>query len=555
MKIAMLQQNFTVGDFEGNTTKILKGYKKACGLGAELVVSSELAIWGYPPKDMLERRGYVAKQDECFENIRAEIGEVGLIIGIAERNKLAGKSLFNSAVLIEKGQVVATRRKTMLPTYDVFDESRYFEPGKEIAQTVRYRGKRLGILVCEEIWKNGTENPYGEPLYQCDPIKELKDDKPDVLVVINGSPYYWGKGNARFSLTANIIAFGLNCPVIYVNQVGGNDDLIFDGRSFALDPSWRCIAAAKPFEEDMVIVDTNSKVEVLYPFDLSQLKDLYDALVLGTRDYVRKTGHNFAVVALSGGIDSAVTAHIAVAALGRENVMGVGMPSPFSSPDSLEDAEALAKILGIEFRVMKINEIYAACGRALEPIIGWYEPGSIEGDVTEENVQPRIRGLLVMAITNRKGKRKPLLISTGNKSETAMGFCTLYGDTAGGFAPISDVLKTDVYGLANYICRTRNRIPKSTLTKAPTADLRPNQKDEDSLPPYRILDPILHAYIEEQKDFEEIVAMGHDETIVRRVINQVNRNEYKRDQIPRGLKVTSKAFGAGRRWPIAAKFL
>lgn len=555
MKITMLQQNFTVGDFEGNTAKILRGYKEACRNGAELVVSSELAIWGYPPKDMLERPGYVAKQDEYFENLCAEIGEVGLIIGITERNKSVGKPLFNSAVLIENGKVIATRCKTMLPTYDVFDESRYFQPGKEIARVVKYRGKRLGILVCEEIWKNGTENPYGEPLYQCDPIEELKDDKPDILAVINGSPYYWGKGSVRFDLVGNI-ASRLNCPVIYVNQVGGNDDLIFDGRSFALDSSGRCMGAGNPSEEKIVMVDTESKIEILYQFDQDQIKYLYDALVLGTRDYVKKTGHDTGVVALSGGIDSAVTAHIAVDALGRKNVIGVGMPSPPYSPeDSLEDAWELAQMLDIKFHIIPIRDIYNSFGRALEPVIGWYEPGSCEGDVTEENIQPRTRGVLVMAMTNRKGPKKPLLISTGNKSEIAMGFCTLYGDTAGGLAPISDVWKTDVYDLANYINRFRNRIPKNTITKPPSAGLRVNQKDEDSLPPYRILDPILHAYIEEQKEFEEIVAMGHDGAVVRRVINQVNRNEFKRRQMPPGLKITSKAFGTGRRWPIAAKFL
>lgn len=555
MKIAMLQQNFTVGDFEGNTKKILDGYREACSRGAELVVSSELCFLGYPPKDLLEHKNYIEQEQVAYYGLFSDIGNTGLIVGITQRNrKEYGKPLYNAAKLIENQLCRTAWQKVLLPSYDVFDETRYFEPADlSSSHSKKIHNSKVSMLICEDIW-NGTENPYGEHIYKRDPLIELEYNKQDILIVINGSPYYWGKGNVRFDLVSSI-AKRLKCCVIYVNQVGGNDDLIFDGRSFAVDSSGRCIATAKPFEEDIVIVDTNSKAEVPYPFDLNQFKNLYDALVLGTNDYVRKTGHNFAVVALSGGIDSAVTAHIAVAALGRENVMGVGMPSPFSSQDSLEDAVKLATILGIEFRVMEINEIYAACGRALDPVIGWYEPGSIEGDVTEENVQPRIRGLLVMAITNRKGKRKPLLISTGNKSETAMGFCTLYGDTAGGFAPISDVLKTDVYGLANYICRIGNRIPKSTLTKAPTADLRPNQKDEDSLPPYRILDPILHAYIEEQKNFEEIVAMGHDETVVRRVIDQVNRNEFKRRQMPPGLKVTSKAFGTGRRWPIAAKFL
>ena len=552
----MLQQNFTVGDIEGNTKKIMDGYREACDRGVELVVSSELGLFGYPPKDLLERKEYLLKQNEVLETLLPHIGDAALILGAADRNIFEGKPLHNSALVLRDRSIPYRRHKSLLPTYDVFDESRYFESGNPKAVTIfAHKGLNVGILICEEIW-NGTENPYGEKLYSYDPVGRIKDRlrHPQILIVINASPYYWGKGNVRFSLVSGI-AQELYCTVVYVNQVGGNDDLIFDGRSFAVDKNGNCISAAKLFEEDIVIVDTKSKIEVSYPFDLNQTKDLYDALVLGTRDYVLKTGHDFAVVALSGGIDSAVTAHIAVEALGRENVMGVGMPSPFSSQDSIDDAWELAKILGIVFCAIPIFNIYDACGKALKPVIGWYEPGSVNGDVTEENIQARIRGLQVMAITNRKGKRKPLLISTGNKSETAMGFCTLYGDTAGGFAPLSDVLKTDVYNLANYICRFRNQIPKSTLTKAPTADLRPNQKDEDSLPPYRILDPILHLYIEEQKGFEEIVSSGHDEATVRRVIDQVNKNEFKRRQMPLGLKVTSKAFGTGRRWPIAAKFL
>lgn len=556
----MLQLNFLVGDFVGNTNKIIAGYKKAVAMGAELVVSTELALFGYPPKDMLLYKSFLDAQNRELEVLKKEIGNIGLIVGIAEINTGDGKPLFNSAVLIKNGKIEIVQRKSLLPTYDVFDESRYFEPGKNLTEifdipSSGFFNDCVTILVCEDIW-GGNENNQSRKLYQWDPVMELNGLDVNTLIVINGSPYYWGKGDVRFNLVSGI-SKKLHCNVVYVNQVGGNDDLVFDGRSFAVNENGECIAVAQPFVEEILIVDTDSSKTVEYPSDGQNLKDsesiknLYQALVLGTHDYVRKNGFEKVVIGLSGGIDSALTACIAVDALGKENVLGVTMPSPFSSQGSVDDSLALAENLGIQIITIPIHDIFRGYGQTLQPI---FEGKQL--DVTEENIQARIRGNILMALSNKFGY---LVLSTGNKSELSVGYCTLYGDMAGGYAVISDQWKTQVYELAKFINRedAQYTIPRNTLEKPPSAELRPDQKDVDSLPPYEILDPILRQYIEEQKGIDEIAIpeMPGGKEIVRKVIDMVNRAEHKRVQMPLGIKTSPKAFGSGRRWPIAAKNL
>lgn len=551
MRIALLQQNFLVGDLKGNTQKIIDFYGQASQAGVELVVSSELALFGYPPKDLLERPDCLNLHQQCLKQLCSRIGEVGLIIGAVGENHGAGKPLFNSSILIQNGRIRRRWHKALLPTYDVFDERRYFEPGRKSPFTFEYLDEDLAMLLCEDIW-SGTETAPGQRLYQRDPIAELKKKVPGILIVPNGSPYYWGKGKVRFELVSNI-ARRLNCTVVYVNQVGGNDDLVFDGRSFVVNPEGKCLGFIPPFIEGWIIVDTENYSSIYYPSDEGDDEQLYRALALGVRDYFRKTGRQKAVIGLSGGIDSAVTACIAVEALGKENVMGLSMPSQFSSKTSVEDAALLTQNLDIGFRVIPIEKIYESFGSSLEPFIGWNMPGTKKGDTTEENIQARIRGAILMAYSNRNGH---LVLSTGNKSEIAVGYCTLYGDMVGGYAVLSDIPKTLVYQLANHINRKQITIPQRVIDKPPSAELRPDQKDQDDLPSYEVLDAILHAYVEEQQGMEEIVReLGLEESLVRQVVSRVDHNEYKRRQMAPGPKVTSKAFGIGRRMPIAAHFL
>ena len=564
MKIGMLQLNFLVGDLVGNTDKIIAGYKKAVAMGAELVVASELALFGYPPKDMLCYKSCLDAQDRELYRLWKEIGNIGLIVGIAKPNHGNGKPLFNGAVLLRKnGQIdksVGVCDKQLLPTYDVFDEHRYFESGNNPTEIFDipnsgFFNECVAILVCEDIW-GGNENNQSHKLYQRDPVKELKNGDVNTLIVINGSPYYWGKGDVRFNLVSGI-ARKLNCNVVYVNQIGGNDDLVFDGRSFAVNENGECIAAAQTFVEEILIVDTDSSKTVAYPSDGQNLEDpesiknLYQALVLGTHDYVRKNGFEKVVIGLSGGIDSALTACIAVNALGKKNVLGITMPSPFSSQGSVDDSLTLAENLGIQIITIPIRDIFEEYGQTLKPI---FEGKQL--DVTEENIQARIRGNILMAVSNKFGY---LVLSTGNKSELSVGYCTLYGDMAGGYAVISDQWKTQVYELAKFINQEDKQytIPKNTIEKPPSAELRPNQKDTDSLPPYDILDSILRQYIEKQKGVNEIKIpeMFGGKEVVRKVIDLVNRAEHKRVQMPLGIKTSPKAFGSGRRWPIAAKNL
>ncbi len=547
MKIALLQQNFIVGDIENNARKIREGYLSAVKDGAELVVSSELALFGYPPRDLLEHKSLVAKQFTLLEDLARYIDEVALIVGFAEpNNSKRGKPLFNSAAFLWKGKIHDVHRKALLPTYDVFDEYRYFEPYTKPQKPVSYNGKKIGILVCEDVWA-GSEDPEIRDQYTFDPVEGICSQDPDVLIVINGSPYYWGKGDVRFSMIRDV-AKKYKKPVVYTNQIGGNDELVFDGRSFAVDASGKCLGMGKSFEEDSVIIDLERDTVVSCPSDTGDLSQIEAALVLGVRDYCKKTGvdkHGVAI-GLSGGIDSAVTTVIAQKALGKEKVVTIAMPSGFSSQASVEDAEQLAKNLGVEFRLIPIKNAFRVLGETLKPTIDWQDPP----EVTEENVQARIRGLILMATANREGR---IVLGTGNKSELAVGYATLYGDMASGLGVISDLPKTLVYKLAKYINKDKEIIPRRTIEKPPSAELRPDQKDTDSLPPYDVLDAILEQYVEKRRGVSEINTKVFNRELVEKIIRMVNRAEFKRRQMAPGLKVTTKAFGTGRRMPIAAR--
>ncbi len=549
MKIALLQLNFIVGDFHGNGQKILDGYQQACDQGADLVVTSELALYGYPPLDFLERPEAHDIQAAMLGELQKHIHRVGLILGVSERREGPGKRLFNASVLIQDGEIRQRWHKALLPTYDVFDEARYFESGRDDVFVFDYQDKKIAMLVCEDIW-GGAEILDCPQLYQRDPVEELSKLNPDILIVPNGSPYHWKKGNDRLTLVGRV-AQQLNAHVVYVNQVGGNTDLVFDGRSFVLDSSGKCVDVAPAFEEAVKVIDTSTSDRMDYLED-SNLENLYQALVLGVRDYMKKTGHQNALLGLSGGIDSALTACIAADAVGSENVTAVMMPSPFSSGHSVTDSEQLVTNLGIHSHKIEIESLYETYGQTLEPIIGWHPPGQNPGDVTEENIQARIRGNLLMAMANRNPGT--LLLSTGNKSEVAMGYCTLYGDMAGGFAVLSDVWKTLVFQLAKHLNRNRKMIPDHTIAKPPSAELRPDQKDSDSLPEYDVLDAVLQAYLEDHLSIKKILKKGlADANTIEKIIRTTNLNEFKRRQMAPGLKVTSKAFGSGRRMPIAAK--
>ncbi len=549
MKVALLQVNPTIGDFEDNFKKILSGYIRAVSQGAHLVVTSELALFGYPPADLLFRRDALDRQQSFFEKLCHYVGPVGLVIGIAmPTGKSKGQPLYNSAVLVRDGRILYRQAKALLPNYDVFDERRYFEPADASAGCFDYEGRRLAALVCEDIW-GGSEDQTSLERYHRSPVADLIPERPDLLVSINASPFHLGKLRTRLQV-ARAAARKLQCPVVYVNQAGGNDELIFDGQSFVIDRAGSPIAVAQAFEGDCLLVDLDGHKPAI-DTKADETKDLYKALVVGTRDYVYKTNLAPQVfVALSGGIDSAVTAAIAAEAVGAQNVFGISMPSAFSSEESIEDAQTLAENLGIAFQIVPIGYAYQAFEQTLKPLIGWNPPGSVKEDVTEENIQARIRGDIMMAIANRQGG---IVLATGNKSELSVGYCTLYGDMVGGFAVLADVVKTKVYELANYINRHREMIPTRTILKAPSAELRPEQKDQDVLPEYEILDPIVEAYIEKGLSSEEIVQSGFDEKTVTWVLGRINANEYKRRQMAPGLKVTPKAYGVGRRIPIACK--
>ncbi|MGO0123097.1 NAD+ synthase [Desulfothermobacter acidiphilus] len=537
MKLALVQLNPTVGDVKGNTRKILKGVARAKASQAEFVIFPELVLVGYPPRDLLYREEMlVAVERALAEEIALASQGIGILVGAPIRE---GDKLFNAALLFAEGKLVGRQDKTLLPSYDVFDETRYFKPAAR-RQSLVFRGEVLGLTVCEDIWND--KDYWQRPIYEVDPVAELNAQGATLLINISASPYHYGKRRLRADMLA-YIARKYRRPLVYVNQAGGNDELIFDGSSICLNATGKIIWEGKPFEEDFTVVDITAPAVGKDPSEVAEdISDVYSALILGIRDYFRKTGFQKAVVGLSGGIDSSVVAALAAAALGPENVLGVGMPSRYSSPESLRDAEELAHNLGIGWRVIPIEEIFTAYLKTLNP------DGLPLIDVAEENIQARIRGNILMFISNREGH---LVLSTGNKSELAVGYCTLYGDMSGGLAVLADVPKTMVYELARYINRERELIPQSVLLKPPSAELRPNQRDEDSLPPYRVLDPILKAYLEENLPVREIAARGFEQALVEEVIRRVDRAEYKRRQAAPGLRVTSKAFGMGRRMPIA----
>jgi NAD+ synthase (glutamine-hydrolysing) len=569
MKIALAQFNPTVGDFDGNSARILELAGQANSRGADLAVFSELCICGYLPLDLLERPAFIQRNLDTLKRVAAQM-PLPAIVGFAGRvnpdHHETGKSIANKAALICDGRVVFEQSKMLLPTYDVFDESRYFQPGDK--QYVYGLDKeQVGITICEDVWNDKTF--WATPMYARDPVSELVSQGSSVLINISASPFTIVKRHLRLGMLRST-ALHHKRPVVYVNQVGGNDSLIFDGASVAFDANGKIAAQAKAFEDDIVLFDTVTGKGDIHEQAVDEIAYSYQALVLGTRDYVRKCNFSKAIVGLSGGVDSAVVAAIAVDALGASNVLGVSMPGPYSSEGSKADAKVLAGNLGMEFLTIPITDVFESYREALAPAFEKgpsYNPAELEkrpaaeggryksvgSDATEENIQARIRGNYLMALSNKFGS---LVLSTGNKSENAVGYCTLYGDMAGGLAVISDVPKLMVYNLARHINRGREVIPRSTLEKPPSAELRPNQKDTDSLPPYEVLDRILKAYIEEVKSPEEIaIETGFDLGLVRKIAALVDRNEYKRKQAAPGLKITSRAFGFGRPFPIAQRFV
>ncbi|MGD0650323.1 MAG: NAD+ synthase [Verrucomicrobiia bacterium] len=552
MKVALAQINTTVGDLRGNCAKILEFYRRAAEAGATLVVTPEMAITGYPPRDLLAKRRFVADNLRALEELAGQIGETALLAGYVELNPLRpGKEYFNAAALIRDGKIVAKRFKALLPTYDVFDEDRYFQPA-ESNEPVPLDGRRIGLTICEDIW---TQDYLPTRLYQRNPVEDLLRGEGGAQTIFNisASPYHLGKENIRFHML-QAEAKKYRVPLVYCNLVGGNDELIFDGNSMVFDASGNLLAQAAIFREDLLVVDLDAPRSTLHA-PLAPIAALHDALVLGLRDYTVKCGFKSVVLGLSGGIDSAVTACLAVAALGSENVMGVSMPSQFSSKGSIDDARELAKNLGIRWEVIPIQDVFHVYRAACKEVFK-----GLPEDTTEENIQARIRGTILMALSNKFGH---MLLTTGNKSELAVGYCTLYGDMAGGLAVIADVPKTMIYQLARYINhapgvinRQRPVIPEASLTKPPSAELRPNQTDQDTLPPYETLDVILRKYVEESKSAAEIVTETKlDEKLVREIVRKIDLNEYKRKQAPPCLRVTTKAFGIGRRVPIAQRYV
>ncbi|HEY9678504.1 MAG TPA: NAD+ synthase [Drouetiella sp.] len=552
MKVALGQINTTVGDIDGNVDKMIAFAINAKQGGARLVIFPELAICGYPPMDLLLKDSFISANLNGLERLRNSVQDIAVLAGFVDTNPDNGRPLYNACAFIDGGEVKVKQYKTLLPSYDVFDEDRYFEPAHEYVEFT-IDGIKCCVSICEDIWNAKQINT--KPRYLIDPIERCFENKhPQLLVNISASPYAVGKEHIRHDLVRNQ-ARKYSIPVIYVNSVGGNDELIFDGRSIVVNGEGELIARGNEFAEDLVYVDIDpcdkglklSNGTIRTSSD-DRTVNSYKAVVLGTKDYVRKCGFGKAIIGLSGGIDSAVVAAIAVKALGSDNVVGVAMPSPFSSQGSLDDAEALAKNLGIEYRVIPIEPAMLAYQTMLAPVF----EGTAR-DVAEENIQARIRGGILMAISN---KFNYVVLTTGNKSELAVGYCTLYGDMCGGIAVISDLLKTRVYDLANYINEEAGReiIPRSTIEKPPSAELRPNQTDQDSLPPYVVLDGILQAYVEQRRKPDEIVRLGYKPEVIMDVINKTDRSEYKRHQAAPGLKVTTRAFGFGWRMPIAQRF-
>ena len=556
MKICLAQINPTVGDFEQNVKKICRFINTAKKKGADLIVFPEMCIVGYPPKDLLELSGFVDSNLKALEEVRNNVTGISAIVGFVDRNAgQRGKNLYNAAAYINNKEIVSRHYKSLLPTYDVFDEDRYFEPAHSIS-LAKISGRKSGISICEDAW--GANVVWPGKIHHKDPVESMVRQGAEIIINISASPFTIGKQDERLKMLTSH-AKKYNVPIIFVNQIGGNDDLVFDGNSLVINKKGVIVDKALSFEEDLLMVEfkgpdisagdskpgsVGKRTQAGAGED--EIESVFKALVLGTRDYVRKCGFKKAVIGLSGGIDSAVTAVIAARALGKGKVLGVTMPSGFSSKGSVKDSKALAKRLGIAFENIPIKSVYNAYTRTLSDMFT-----GLPFDVTEENLQARIRGKILMAISNKHGH---LVLTTGNKSELAVGYCTLYGDMCGGLAVISDIPKTMVYDIAEYINRRKEVIPIHTIEKPPSAELRPDQKDQDSLPPYDILDGVLKAYVEESRDIDDIIGRGYNEALVKDIIKKVDTNEYKRKQAAPGLKVTSKAFGTGRRMPLAHRY-
>jgi NAD+ synthase (glutamine-hydrolysing) len=568
MKIGFAQINPTVGDLRGNCELIIGDYERLAAAGAELILTPELAITGYPPQDLVFKSRFVLENLAILEKLHSRVGEAALLVGFVDRNEGRGKPFRNAAALLERGKLIRKTYKSLLPTYDVFDEDRYFEPASRV-EPFEVHGKKIGVTICEDIW---TDDYLPRPLYDVEPVRSLVKQGAEIIVNLSSSPFNLHKPAIRYEMVAEL-ARAQQRPICYCNLVGGNDQLVFDGNSFAVNAAGKLIAQLAAFREDEKVVDTDSTAAIEF-HEGKTPEELFAALSLGVRDYFRKCNFHSAVVGLSGGVDSAVTAVIAVDALGAENVTGVSMPSPYSSRGSIDDGRALARNLGIKFLEIPITDTFRDFKSQFKEIF----KGLPENE-TEENMQPRLRAMTLMALSNKFGH---LLLTTGNKSELAVGYCTIYGDMAGGLAVISDVPKTMVYELARWINSDYARraievnrpypsestgrggspeppaveiIPKSTIEKAPSAELKPNQRDQDTLPPYEILDQILQLYVEENLSARDIIARGFDEKTVRWVQRRVDLNEYKREQAAPGLKVTSRAFGLGRKMPIAQRYV
>jgi NAD+ synthase (glutamine-hydrolysing) len=544
VKIGLLQLNATVGDFSGNSKKLLEAYRKACAQGAELVVASELFLCGYPSRDLFLREDFISSGLDALQKLAREIDQVPLCVGYADRNpQRPGKALLNAAAYLHQREVKQRIFKTLLPTYEVFDEGRYFEPASKV-EVVKFGGRKIGFTICEDIWND--QDFWPERLYRRDPVKELISAGADLIINLSASPWRKGLEKTRLEMLRKV-ARDEKLPLVLVNQVGANDELIFDGHSVALNSKGEILALAAAFKEDLLVVDLEAKPahsgELKWP---EENELIFNALCLGVRDYVDKCGFRTVVLGLSGGIDSTLVATIAARALGPENVLGVSMPSKYSSSGSLSDAAALVKNLGIRHETIPIDVSVASVEGQLVKIFA-----GKAADITEENIQSRLRGVILMALSNKFGS---LVLTTGNKSELAVGYSTIYGDMSGGISVISDVLKTEVYALARWINREREIIPKNSIAKPPSAELRPNQTDQDSLPPYDILDAIIDRYIVREISLDAIIADGFAPEVVRDVINKINFSEYKRRQAAPGLRISARAFGVGRRIPVAQRF-
>jgi NAD+ synthetase len=560
LKIGLLQLNSTIGDFAANRQKLLAGYDQACALGAEFILAPELFLCGYPPRDLLQRADFIDANLAALAETAQGVGAVPLCLGYVDRNPdKPGRGLTNSAAVLHHGKIIWRTHKSLLPTYDVFDEDRYFEPAKSVAP-FEFNGHKLGITICEDIWND--EDFWPDRIYRRDPVRELIAQGAEIILNISASPWCDGKDRTRLEMLQRV-ARDEKIPLAQVNLIGANDELIFDGHSVALNASGEVLALGKGFAEDILVVELNSrrsrgdetqikeKLETPHVVSYSSTfasreSQIFSALSLGIRDYVHKCGFKSVILGLSGGIDSALIAVLAADALGAQNVWGVAMPARYSSSGSLSDAEALAKNLGIRYEVLPIEPAFLAVEKQLATVFAGTKPNE-----AEENVQSRLRGVTLMALSNKFGA---LVLTTGNKSEMAVGYCTLYGDMNGALAPIADVFKTDIYKIARWVNRAREIIPAASITKPPSAELRPGQTDQDSLPPYEILDAILEAYVVKNLGKEEIIRRGFAAAVVNDVVNKVNFSEYKRRQAAPGLKVSPRAFGMGRRIPIAQKF-